>query len=233
MKHSMVALVSLGLLVASALAQQPATAPAPKADDSGLKDSRQKASYGIGLLTGKNLMSQAPNLDTNLFVQGLKDAYAKKPALLTDDQIKDALVAYQQEMVALKAKEGETFLAENKKKEGVTTLPSGLQYKVLKQGTGKSPKATDTVSVNYEGRLIDNTVFDSSAKQGAPVSFPVNGVIKGFSEALQLMKVGSKWQVYLPSNLAYGASPPPGSQIGPNSPLIFDLELVEVKEGSQ
>jgi len=231
MKFSMVAVVSLGLLVASALAaDEKAT---PKAADSGLKDVRQKASYGIGLLTGKSLMAQAANIDSDLFIQGLKDAFEKKPAQLTDQQIQEALAAFQKEMLANQAKEGENFLAENKKKEGVTTLPSGLQYKVLKQGTGKTPKATDTVSVNYEGRLIDNRVFDSSAKGGGPVSFPVNGVIKGFSEALQLMKVGSKWQVYIPANLAYGASPPQGSPIGPNAPLIFDLELMDVKEAGK
>ena len=163
----------------------------------------------------------------------MKDALGGKNPRLTDQQIQEALAAYQQEMMAKKAKEGEIFLAENKKKDGVVTLPSGLQYKVLKAGTGKTPKATDTVTVNYEGRLIDKTVFDSSAKQGQPVSFQVGGVIKGFSEALQLMKVGSKWEVYIPSNLAYGATPPPGSRITPNAPLIFDLELVDVKEGGK
>lgn len=236
MKFSMVAVVSLGLLVASALAADEkaatkiadpanANAPAPK-------DLRQKVSYGIGLSIGKNLASQSIDLDTEVFTQGLKDALTKKAQAYTDAQIQEAMMAYQQQLLAAKSKEGETFLAENKKKAGVTTLPSGLQYKVLKQGTGKTPKASDTVSVNYEGRLIDNTVFDSSAKGGAPVSFPVEGVIKGFSEALQLMKVGSKWQLYIPSSLAYGQTPPQGSPIGPNAPLIFDLELVEVKEGA-
>lgn len=230
MKFSMVAVVGLSFLVASALAQEPGT---PKAASPALKDVRQKVSYGIGLSIGKNLSAQAIDIDPDLFTQGLKDALGGKPALLTDQQIQEAMTTFQQELLAKKSKEAENFLAENKKKPGVTTLPSGLQYKVLKQGTGKTPKATDTVSVNYEGRLVDNTVFDSSAKTGAPVSFPVNGVIKGFSEALQLMKVGSKWQVYVPANLAYGATPPPGSQIGPNAPLIFDLELVDVKEAGK
>jgi FKBP-type peptidyl-prolyl cis-trans isomerase FklB len=230
MKFSMVAVVSLGVVAASALADEKA---APGAADPALKDVRQKASYGLGVSIGKSLTTQAADIDPELFSQGLKDALGKKTPRMTDQQIQEALNAYQQELVAKKSQEGETFLAENKKKAGVTTLPSGLQYKVLKAGAGKVPKATDTVSVNYEGRLIDNTVFDSSAKTGAPVSFPVGGVIKGFSEALQLMKTGSKWQLYIPSSLAYGPNPPPGSKITPNSPRIFDLELVEVKEGAQ
>jgi FKBP-type peptidyl-prolyl cis-trans isomerase len=229
MKFSMVAVVCLGIVAASALAQEK---EAPKGADSELKDTRQKASYGLGLGIGKNLKAQASDLDTDAFTQGLKDAWAGKTPLLNDTQIQEAMVAYQQDLVTKKAKEGETFMAENKKKPGVTTLPSGLQYKVIKQGTGKSPKASDTVTVNYEGRLADKggTVFDSSAKHGGPASFQVDGVIKGFSEALQLMKVGSKWEVYIPSNLAYGASPPPGSRISPNAPLVFDLELVDVKD---
>jgi len=230
MKFSMVAVVSLGLLVASAFADEKG---APGAADPALKEVRQKASYGLGVSIGKNLASQAADLDPELFTQGFKDAMAGKASRMTDQQIQEALMAYQTELVSKKTKEGETFLAENKKKEGVTTLPSGLQYKVLKQGTGKTPKATDTVTVNYEGRLIDNTVFDSSAKSGAPVSFQVGGVIKGFSEALQLMKTGAKWQLYIPAGLAYGPNPPPGSKITPNAPLIFDLELVDVKEGAK
>jgi len=225
MKFSMVAVVSLGLLVGSAFADDKG---APKPADSEFKDARQKASYGLGLGAAKSLI--ASDIDTELFVQGLKDAIAGKPRM-TDQQIQEAVVAFQQELVAKKSKESETFLAENKKKEGVVTLLSGLQYKVLKSGTGKTPKATDTVTVNYEGRLIDGAVFDSSAKQGQPVSFPVGGVIKGFSEALQLMKVGSKWQIYIPSNLAYGPRAQQG--IPPNSTLIFDLELVDAKEGGR
>jgi FKBP-type peptidyl-prolyl cis-trans isomerase len=221
---------SLTLVVAWASADEKA---APGSADSSLKDTRQKASYGLGASIGKSLMASFPDLDADLFTQGLKDALGGKPPRLTDQQIQEAMQAYQQEVVARKAKEGEVFLAENKKKDGVKTLASGLQYKVLKDGTGKTPKASDTVTVNYEGRLIDNTVFDSSAKSGQPVSFQVGGVIKGFGEALQLMKVGSKWQVYIPANLAYGASPPAGSRIMPNVPLVFDLELIDVKEGGR
>ena len=230
MKFSMVALMGLGLLVAAALADGQET---PKAASSGFKDVREKASYGLGLSIGKNLKTQAGDIDVDTFSQGLKDALSGKTPQLTDPQIQEALLAYQQELTSKKAKEAETFLAENKKKAGVKTLPSGLQYKVLKEGTGKTPKGSDTVTVNYEGRLVNNTVFDSSAKHGGPASFQVDGVIKGFSEALQLMKVGSKWEVYIPANLAYGASPPPGSVITPNAPLVFDLELVDVKEAGK
>jgi FKBP-type peptidyl-prolyl cis-trans isomerase len=228
----MVAVMTLGIVAVSAFAQERETTKG--ADTSGLRDVRQKASYGLGLSFGKNLKTQAGDLDTETFFQGLKDALSDKAPLMTDAQIQESILAYQQELVAKKAKEGESFLAENKKKPGVTTLPSGLQYKVIKQGTGKSPKATDTVTVNYEGRLADKdrTVFDSSAQHGGPASFQVDGVIKGFSEALQLMKVGSKWEVYIPSNLAYGAQPPPGSRITPNAPLVFELELVDVKESA-
>jgi FKBP-type peptidyl-prolyl cis-trans isomerase FklB len=124
-------------------------------------------------------------------------------------------------------KEGEAFLAENKKKDGVKTLPSGLQYKVLAEGKGKTPKATDTVTVHYRGTLTDGTEFDSSYKRNQPASFPVNGVIKGWTEALQLMKEGSKWQLFIPASLAYGEPGRPG--IPPNSVLIFDVELISVK----
>ena len=125
-------------------------------------------------------------------------------------------------------KEGDAFLAANKAKPGVVTLPSGLQYKVIKEGTGQTPKATDTVTTNYRGTLIDGTEFDSSYKRNEPTSFPVNGVIRGWTEALQKMKVGSKWQLFIPADLAYGPNPQPGSPIGPNSVLIFDIELLGI-----
>ena len=124
---------------------------------------------------------------------------------------------------------GEEFLKENEKKEGVKTLPSGLQYKVLKEGEGKSPKATDTVSVHYRGTLLDGTEFDSSTKRGEPAEFPVNRVIKGWTEALQLMKEGAKWMLYIPASLAYGERGTPGGPIGPNETLIFEVELLKVK----
>jgi FKBP-type peptidyl-prolyl cis-trans isomerase len=207
--------------------------PAPKAAEAELKDTREKGSYGLGLSFGKSLGVSFPDLDPELFAQGVRDALGGKAPRLTDLQVQEAIQAFQQEAIAKRAKEGELWLAENKKKPGVVTLPSGLQYKVLKEGTGKIPKATDTVTVNYEGRLTDATVFDSSAKAGQPVSFQVGGVIPGFREALLAMKAGAKWQLYIPAPLAYGPTPPPGSRIPPNSPLVFDLELLEVKEAGR
>jgi FKBP-type peptidyl-prolyl cis-trans isomerase len=219
----MAAAASLALVVPAARAQEKA---ASKAADSDFKDARQKASYGIGLSIGRSLKASFPDHDQEFFTQGLKDALGGKPARLTDQQIQEAVQTYQREI-------GQAFLAENAKKPGVKTLPSGLQYKVLKEGTGKTPKATDTVTVNYEGRLMDNNVFDSSAKTGQPARFQVGGVISGFREALLAMKAGSKWQVFIPANLAYGASPPAGSRIPPDAPLIFDLELLDVQEAAK
>jgi len=226
MKFSMVVAISLGVLAASARADEKA---APKAAAPDSKDVRQKASYGYGWLFGKQLVNQKMDFDSEIFIQGLKDAFAKKPGQYSDAEIEEAMRAHNQEIVEKKAKEGEVFLAENKKKPDVKTLPSGLQYKVIKQGTGKTPKATDTVSVNYTGRLVDNSVFDSSANSGGPASFEVGKVIPGFAEALQLMTPGSKWEIYIPSKLAYGANPRPGGPIGPNAALIFEVELLNVK----
>jgi len=245
MKGFIVATAGLMLLAVSALAQVPepgkaATAPppaaaaAPASDASGLKDLKQKFSYGIGVTIAKQIKAQALDLDSELLIRGIREALADK-AVLNDQQVRETMAAYQQEMMG-KAKEamgkakkeGEDFLAANKKKPGVITTTSGLQYQVLKEGTGKSPKDTDTVTVNYEGKLIDGTVFDSSYKRGEPTSFPVNRVIKGWTEALQLMKVGSKWKLFIPSELAYGATPP-GAPIRPHDMLIFDVELLSVK----
>jgi FKBP-type peptidyl-prolyl cis-trans isomerase FklB len=143
------------------------------------------------------------------------------------------MMAKQQELAKMAGeknqKEGEAFLAENKKKEGVITLPSGLQYKVIKAGSGNKPKATDTVTVHYQGTLVNGTEFDSSYRRGQPVSFPVNGVIPGWTEALQLMEAGAKWQIVIPSNLAYGDRGA-GPQIGPNATLIFEIELISIQE---
>ena len=127
-------------------------------------------------------------------------------------------------------KEGKAFLAANAKKDGVKTTATGLQYKVLKSGTGASPQKTDTVKVHYHGTLIDGTVFDSSVQRGEPITFPVSGVIPGWTEALQLMKVGDKWQLFIPSSLAYGELSPPGSKIGPNSTLLFEVELLGIEK---
>jgi FKBP-type peptidyl-prolyl cis-trans isomerase len=235
MRFSRFALLGVGILAASAWALAEQT-DAPKAASDSLKTVRQKASYGIGLSIGRQVQALDPDLES--LIQGLRDSTGGKPQLSTKE-LQEALTTYQQEVETKRAKQGEElvkkgedFLAANKKKPDVVTLQSGLQYKVVKEGTGKAPKASDSVTVNYEGRLVDGTVFDSSERNGGPASFRVGGVIPGFSEALQLMKTGSKWQVYIPSNLAYGATPRPGGPIPPNAMLVFDLELVEVKPAS-
>jgi FKBP-type peptidyl-prolyl cis-trans isomerase FklB len=181
------------------------------------------------------------DIDPDVLAKGLKDAFTGGKTLMTEQEVTETLNGLRMEMMAKQQermkeageknkKEGEAFLAENKKKEGVVTLPSGLQFKVITVGTGKMPKLTDTVTVNYKGTLIDGTEFDSSYKRGQPATFPVNGVIPGWTEALQLMKEGSKWQVFIPSNLAYGERGA-GNQITPNAVLIFDVELISVKSG--
>jgi len=205
-----------------------------------LKTQKEKASYAIGMNIGKNLKRDSVEVDPAVLYRALKDALAGNKLLLTDDEAKAALTVLQTEVRAkeeakLKAaalenkKTGEAFLAANKTKEGVVTLPSGLQYKVIKEGTGPKPAAEDTVLCHYRGTLVDNTEFDSSYKRGEPLKIPVGGVIKGWTEAIQLMPVGSKWQLYIPSDLAYGERGAPGSPIGPNSALIFDVELISIE----
>ncbi len=205
-----------------------------------LKDTKDKVSYAIGLDVGNAMNKQSIDINTDIFMKGLKDALSGGKKLMTDDEIRTVMSDFSREMsekqkekmqkIGEKNKqEGDAFLAENKKKEGVKTLPSGLQYKVIDEGKGKSPKAGDTVTVNYRGTLIDGTEFDSSYKRGQPATFPVNGVIKGWTEALQLMKEGAKWQLFIPSALAYGDKGA-GGMIGPNAVLIFDVELISIKE---
>lgn len=205
-----------------------------------LKDQKDKVSYGIGVSIGNNLKKQFVEVNLDVLFQGVKDSLAGGKMLMTEQEINETMMNLQKELMMKQQarrkelgeknkKEGEEFLAENKKKEGVVTLPSGLQYKVIKEGEGKIPTTNDTVTVNYRGTLIDGTEFDSSYKGGQPATFPVKGVIPGFSEALQLMKVGSKWQLFIPSDLAYrerGA----GEKIGPNATLIFELELLSIKQ---
>jgi FKBP-type peptidyl-prolyl cis-trans isomerase FklB len=201
-----------------------------------LKDQRDKVSYIIGMDIGMNLKKQAIDIDSNILAKGVKDALSGAKPLLTQKEIQETMAAFQKEMMAKKEevakqnkKDGEIFLSENKKKEGVKTLLSGLQYKVIKAGTGKKPKSTDTVTVHYRGTLIDGTEFDSSYKRGQTVSFPVSGVIPGWTEGLQLMEEGAKWQLFIPSNLAYGERGT-GGIIGPNATLIFEVELVSIQE---
>ncbi len=193
----------------------------------------------IGIDIGGSLKKQPFEVDAAMVAKGLRDALSGGKTLMTDQEVKETLMALQQELMAKQQarmkeageknkKEGEAFLAANKTKEGVKALPSGLQYKVITEGKGKKPAATDTVSVNYRGTLIDGTEFDSSFKRNQPATFPVNGVIKGWTEALQLMKEGSKWQLFVPSDLAYGERGA-GAAIGPNAVLIFEVELLSIK----
>jgi FKBP-type peptidyl-prolyl cis-trans isomerase FklB len=201
-----------------------------------LKSPKEKMSYIIGMDIGKNLKNQSIDVDANVLAKGIKDALTGGKSLLTDQEIRDTTAAFQKEMVAKQQalgeknkKEGEAYLAENKKKKGTVALPSGLQYKVIKAGTGKKPKPTDTVTVQYRGTLIDGTEFDSSYRRGQPATFPANGVIPGWTEALGLMQEGAKWQLFVPSSLAYGEKGA-GGQIGPNATLIFEVELVSVQD---
>jgi len=231
MKRSMVALLGLGLVVGSALGQAPKEAPAPKSAGPALKTAEQQVGYGIGLDLGRKLKAQEINVDPEVIIRGLRDGLAGR-AEFSDEQLRQVTQTYVQGLMTRRAekgqKEADAFLAANAKKPGVVSLPSGLQYKVVKEGTGAVPKATDTVSVNYKGTLLDGSVFDASERHGGPASFQVNQVIPGWQEALQKMRVGSKWQLFVPSKLAYGPRGTPDGSIPPNSTLIFDVELLKV-----
>jgi FKBP-type peptidyl-prolyl cis-trans isomerase FklB len=201
-----------------------------------LKNQKDKVSYIIGMDIGNNLKKQSVDVDPNILAKGVKDALAGSKPLLSEQDISETMATFQKEMMAKQEEvakknknEGETFLNENKKKEGVKILPSGMQYRVIKAGIGKKPKSTDTVTVHYRGTLINGTEFDSSYKRGQTVSFPVSGVIPGWTEALQLMEEGAKWQLFIPPNLAYGERGA-GGVIGPNATLIFEVELVSIQE---
>jgi FKBP-type peptidyl-prolyl cis-trans isomerase FklB len=216
------------------------TAAAKSAATTALKTPKDKFSYALGMNLGASLHKQSVDVDPSIVAQGLRAALAGGKTLLTQEEAQAALMEVQNELrkkqqekmqVAGEAnkKEGEAFLASNKAKEGVVTLPSGLEYKILKEGNGPKPTASDSVVCNYRGTLINGTEFDSSHKRGQPATFPVNGVIKGWTEALQLMPVGSKWQLFVPSSLAY-AERGAGGDIGPNATLIFEVELLSIQE---
>ncbi|MEA2091406.1 MAG: FKBP-type peptidyl-prolyl cis-trans isomerase [Campylobacterota bacterium] len=218
----------LGLIATSAMAEN------------SLNTQKQKASYVIGIQLGTQLMISKDDIDLDTMKLGMQDIFSGTKPRLSNDEMQKAIMSFQESKkkkeIAMASKfsnhnkkEGEAYLAANKKKKGVITLASGLQYKVLKSGSGKvSPKATDKVVTHYHGTLINGTVFDSSYNRGEAVSFPVNAVIKGWTEALQKMKVGDKWQLVIPSNLAYGEQGAPPS-IGPSATLIFDVELLEIQ----
>ena len=198
----------------------------------------EKVGYSLGFMMAEGNKEAIKDLNLDTFEKGFRDGYEGNDAALTQEQMQKVLTDYQKEQEENFAKEmqakaeenktkGEAFLAENAKKEGVQETESGLQYKVLKEGTGKSPKATDVVEVNYEGKLLDGTVFDSSYERGQPIEFPLNQVIAGWTEGVQLMKEGGKYEFYIPADIAYGEAGNAG--IEPNSTLIFTVELLEVK----
>jgi FKBP-type peptidyl-prolyl cis-trans isomerase FklB len=216
-------------------------APVLAEDRATLKDAKDKVSYSIGLDIGMTFKKQKMELNSDALAAGVKDGLSGVQPLLTEDEVRQVMTTFSKEMTEKTAManketgeknkaEGEKFLSENKNKPGVKTTASGLQYKVLKEGSGSPPKETDTVVVNYRGTLVDGTEFDSSYKRGEPATFPVNRVIKGWTEALQLMKPGSKYQIFIPANLAYGERGV-GGDIGPNATLIFEVELMNVKPG--
>ncbi len=207
-----------------------------------LNSEKDKDSYSLGFQFGETIKKQGFELNLDIYAAGIRDALAGKEGLMNQEEIKAAISDLQMRMTAARQKDlrekmaknlaaGQAFLEENKKKAGVKVLPSGLQYKILAPGTGKTPGAEDTVTVHYRGALLDGTEFDSSLKSGKPATFKVNGLIKGWTEALQLMKEGAKWQLFLPPELAYGERGNP--RIGPNSVLVFDVELISVATGEK
>jgi FKBP-type peptidyl-prolyl cis-trans isomerase FklB len=257
MKRMGMTVLALGLLACSVRAQQapakapaappakaPAAAPAPSGQAPtlapGFKTQKEKTSYAIGMEMGKGVKAQGLDVDPTILMQGLKDALSDAKSQMSEDELRQVITSLQQEIrqkqmqmqeaaAAENKTKGDAFLAENAKKEGMVVLPDGLQYKVLTSGQGKKPVETDTVLCNYKGTFVDGSEFDSSAKAGKPVPFEVKNVIPGFKEVLQLMPVGSKWQVFVPSNLAYGERGA-GGVIGPNATLIFEIELVSIQE---
>ena len=229
MKYTAIALVCLLGLSMQASGQT----------DFKLATQKDSVSYIIGTEIAKNLEKQDVDVDPKVLAKGFSDEYTGAKLLLTQEQIEKVMAVFQQQMISKEAermaeigernkKQGDAFLAANKKKDSVKTLPSGLQYKVLVAGSGKKPTINDTVTTHYRGTLIDGTEFDNSYKRGEPATFPVRGVIPGWTEALQLMPVGSKWQLFIPSGLAYGERGA-GQTIGPNSTLNFEVELLSIK----
>ncbi len=228
--------VSLAALVGSALAQQSAQsqAPAPQPNQAPLKTITQQASYLFGRDIGETMKQRGFDIDPQALVLGILDVLQGKPSRLDPQQAQTVLQQYVKQLMAKRKaqaeankKAGEKFLAANAKRRGVVTLPSGVQYEVLRPGKGDKPKPTDTVTVHYRGTLIDGTVFDSSYERKKPATFRLDRVIKGWSEAVQQMRPGAKFKVYIPAHLAYGENPPAG--LPPNATLIFEIELLEVK----
>tara|TARA_B100000989_G_scaffold295871_1_gene277824 strand:- start:4436 stop:5152 length:717 start_codon:yes stop_codon:yes gene_type:complete len=229
-------------MVAGLVVAQSSAMAAPAKDADLLKTQQDKISYTIGVDMGENLKAQSLDINADLLARGIKDGMSGENMLMTKDEMQNTLVKFQKEFIAQQAKKiqeegaknqkaGEKFLADNKKKPGVKTLPSGLQYKVLTPGNGQVPTDDDSVTVEYEGKTLDGTVFDSTYTRGKPATFKVSQMIPGWQEALQSMKSGSTWMVYIPPKLAYGARGL-GGPIGPNETLIFKVHLISVAKGS-
>lgn len=208
-------------------------------DKSPLKSQQDKISYSIGLRIGRNFKGQGIEIAPDALIRGVRDAMEGNTTLLSDEEIRMVMFAFQmeqrgkqqersQQIGEKNKREGEAFLAKNRQKPGVTTAASGLQYKVITEGTGKSPSVNDTVTAHYKGTLIDGTVFDNSYDRGEPARLSVSGVIPGWTEALQMMKVGAKWMLWIPAQLAYGERGT-GQHIGPNTALIFEIELIAIE----
>ncbi|MGA2958453.1 MAG: FKBP-type peptidyl-prolyl cis-trans isomerase [Thermodesulfobacteriota bacterium] len=230
MKFRWIAVVGIIFLASQVSAQESQT----------LKSQKEKISYIIGMDIGGNFKKQSVDIDPDILARGVKDALSGAKPQLSDQEAREVMTSFEKEMRAKQEEirktvgeknkiEGEKFLAENKSKEGIQTLPDGLQYKVITPGKGKKPQLTDTVIAHYRGTLIDGTEFDSSYRRGQPSSFPVSGVIRGWTEAVQLMEEGAKWQLFIPPNLAYGDRGA-GQVIGPNAVLIFEVELISIQE---
>ena len=200
-----------------------------------IKTEADKVSYGLGLQLGHQIAEQSFNgFNLDALLIGIRDIYNNQPCQFSDDEMQQAFASINKMVQAEKGEagsenlaQGQAFLTENAKNDGILTTASGMQYEIMNQGNGEIPKATDTVTTHYHGSLIDGTVFDSSVERGAPAEFPVNGVIKGWTEALQMMNVGSKWRLFIPPELAYGEQGA-GADIGPNCTLIFEVELLAI-----
>ncbi len=228
MKYALTAILSISFVINICFA----------AEKLELKDLKDKESYSLGYQFGQSLKAQGLDINLEAYKSGIQDALSGSKPQLSQEEMRQTVAELQKRFIAAREKElkemsvknlaaGKAFLEENKKKEGVKTLPSGLQYKVLAEGSGKTPQATDSVTVNYSGTFINGAEFDSSFKREKPLTFQVDGVIRGWTEALKLMKEGSKWQLFIPPELGYGERG--GGPVPPNSTLIFEVELISVK----